>query len=345
MENQGTTQEGAPDLEATFQGLFDQGAFEPQKDVDTNVDTSEETPEVEQKAEPEEAEPEVKETENTEEDNTEEYSTLDDLIKAKGIDPESVRSLPVTVKIDGEEKQVPLSEVLKSYQLEGHVNNKSIELSNQQKQFQAEQEAARTLISKQLQETKQLGDLAQQQLNYEYQNVDWNGLRQADPGQYAALQVEFQQRQNQIKEYLGQIGEQERAALEQSQAESAQKIESEKQRMFEKHPEWKDPAAFASARETISNYAKTLGYSDAELAQVQDHRLIDVLHDAASFRTLQAAKPEALKQVRAAPKMGKPGTRNVTDPQQAKRQQAVDKFNANPNDIDAQAALFDVLAA
>ena len=342
MENPGTTQEGAPDLEATFQGLFDQGAFEPPKQEEVTEPEAKE-PEVRQEEPEVKAEPEVKETE--EEDNTEEYSTLDDLIKAKGIDPESVKSLPVTVKIDGEEKQVPLSEVLKSYQLEGHVNNKSIELSNQQKQFQAEQEAARQLISKQLQETKQLGDLAQQQLNYEYQNIDWNTLRQTDPAQWSALQMEFQQRQNQIQQYLGQIGEQEKAALEQSQAKAAQKVEAEKQRMFEKHPEWKDPAAFASARETISNYAKSLGYSDAELAQVQDHRLIDVLHDAASFRALQAAKPEALKQVRAAPKMGKPGTRNVTDPQQAKRQQAVDRFNANPNDIDAQAALFDVLAA
>lgn len=342
--------------EAQFQSLFDQGAF----DANGKKPTVEEgaTPPARneqgqfkspgQEAPPSEGKQPAtaEQTAETEQEQTQEqeFASLDDLLKSKEIDPETVRALPVTVKIDGVEKQVPLSEVLKSYQLEGHVNNKSIELSNAQKQFVAEQEAARQLIAQQLQNNQALGNLAQQQLNYEFNQVDWNALRASDPGRYAAMWTDFQSRQQAIQGYLGEVRNQQSAAEQQSQAALASKIESERSAMLDKYPEWKDPAAFASARDSMMNYAKSLGFTDAELGRVYDHRLMSVLHDAASFRALQAAKPEALKQVRAAPKMAKPGSRQISDPTQATRQAAIERFNSNPRDLDAAAALFEVLA-
>ena len=360
MEIATTPQSVAPQApqsdEAQFQSLFDAGAFEPKKLAEQEAQRARDEQGKFAKTEPEVKAPEVKaeevkepevktevETEQTEEEKAEEYAHLDELLKSKGIDPESVRNLPVTVKIDGEERQVSLSEVLKSYQLEGHVNKKSIDLSEQQKAFAAERDAGQKLVAQQLQQNRVLGDLAMQELTNEYSRLDWNGLRATNPAEYAAKQVEFQQRHNSIQNYLQQVQGQQSAAEQQRQADQSARVEAEKSRMFDKHPEWKDPTAFASARDKITSYAKTLGFSDAELAQVSDHRLMDLLHDAASFRALQAAKPEALKQVRAAPKMGKPGTRNVTDPSQVARKAAVDRFNANPHDIDAQVALFDAL--
>ena len=38
--------------------------------------------------------------------------------------------------VDGESKAVPLSELAKSFQLQGHVNNKSIALENERKEFE-----------------------------------------------------------------------------------------------------------------------------------------------------------------------------------------------------------------
>ena len=72
---------------------------------------------------------------------------------------------------------------------------------------------------------------------------------------------------------------------------------------------------------------------------------MELLHAAASFHALQAAKPEALKKVREAPpKVAKPGTRQTTDPSQAAKKAAAERFMANPHDIDAQVAYFQQFA-
>jgi hypothetical protein len=66
-----------------------------------------------------------------------------------------------------------------------------------------------------------------------------------------------------------------------------------------------------------------------------------ILHDAARYQALQAATPQALKQVRQAPPQAAPGSRTQANPDAARRQAAIDRFNRNPTDIDAQAAMFD----
>jgi hypothetical protein len=113
--------------------------------------------------------------------------------------------------------------------------------------------------------------------------------------------------------------------------------------MLELIPEWKDPKTFESGRNDILTYGKQLGFSDAELGNIIDHRHMKILHDAARYAQLQAQKPESLKKVRAAPQMAKPGARSERDPKVAARTQAQQRFAANPRSPEAQAAYFDTL--
>jgi hypothetical protein len=272
------------------------------------------------------------------------YASLNELLTAHKIDPESVMALHVTAKIDGKETQVPLADVLKSYQLEGHVNNKSIELSNQRTQFEQERQAARQLLQQQHQQNTALGNLAMQQLTHDYQRVDWNGLRANNPAEYAALQAEFQQRQGQIQGYLQAVNQAAAEEAQRQQQNLQQAIQGEREKLQAAIPEWRNEEAFTKDREVISQYARSLGFQDAELSQIFDHRYMRVLHDAARFRALQAATPQALKQVRQAPPMAKPGSRTDTNPTAAKRQQVMDRLGRNPRDQDAQAAAFELFA-
>jgi hypothetical protein len=271
------------------------------------------------------------------------YSSLDELLTSMKVDPESVRTLPVTVKIDGVETQVPLQDVLKSYQLEGHVNNKSIELSNQKTQFEQERTAARTLFQQQIQQNSALGNLAMQMLTHEYQQVDWNALRAQNPAEFAALNAEFHQRQGQIQNYLQAVQQQSQMDAQQQQQSMQQAIAGEREKLMSVVPEWRNQETFTKDRDAMSQYARSLGFKDAELNQIFDHRYMRVLHDAARYQALQAAKPEALKQVRQAPKVVAPGSRVEKNPQDASRQAAIDRFNRNPRDMDAQAAVFGFL--
>lgn len=325
----------APSAEDSFQSLWEAGAFEPEKKapetavaetVDPNATKVETAPEGE-----------------TETDEGPEYASLDEYLQKAGIDPNSFTTLPVTVKVDGQSKLVPLQDVLKSYQLEGHVNNKSIELSNQQKAFAAEQETARTLYRTQLSNAQTLGQMAQQQLLGDYNKVNWAELRVQNPAEYAALATEFQHRQGQIQQHLAQVTQQQQAETERATQERMKSLPAEREKMLDGNPEWRDAKKWEADRTAISSYAKQRGLTDAELGTIFDHRFMLILNDAARYAQLKAAQPEALKRVRSAPLMAKPGTRTHRDPKQVARQQAMERFNKAPRDVDAQAAAFEAL--
>src|SRR5579863_8416559 len=170
---QATTQDtgAAMDTDSHFQGLWDSGAFDP-NGVPPKEPGGQDNPDAAQNGAQDEATPRTPEgndetleepgeaKEGAEEPKT--YASLNDLLAAHKIDPESVMGLHVTTKIDGVETQVPLADVLKSYQLEGHVNNKSIEISAQKAQFEQERQAARTLFQQQIQQNNARGNLAMQ---------------------------------------------------------------------------------------------------------------------------------------------------------------------------------------
>lgn len=338
-----TTQQGVAgqDLEAQFDTMASMIADEEPREAEQQPANAPQASEQQQEAENEK--PQGTPEQQVQEE-TPSYANLDEFLADQKLDPESFRALPVRVKVDGIERAVPLAEVIKSYQLEGHINNKSIDLSNQQRALAEEQQAARTLIGQQVQQAQLLGNIALQQLNADFQRVDWNGLRANNPAEFAALQAEFGQRQQQIQAVIQQTQAYQQAEQQQQQQTFAQQVDAERERMYEKFPEWRDPAKFTEARDRINSYAKQQGFNDAEMSQIYDHRYLQVLYDAASFRALQAGKPEALKKLRQAPPMAKAGARQNSDPQSAARQAVFQRLNANPRDEDAQAAAFDFFA-
>lgn len=363
---QATTQAtGAADYsggdESSFQNLYDNGAFEPSSN--SGADDTRRAPDNAQQAaqtgqqddgaasQGQQTDPAAQGQQDGQQatqaaDGEQEpaYASLDELLTSLKVDPESVRALPITVKIDGVEKAVPLAEVIKSYQLEGHVNNKSIEVSNQRQALEGERTQWRQATQQALQQHQAMGALAMQVINQDFARIDWNTLRTNNPAEYAALQSEFQQRQGQIQQFLGQV-QQHQAAAQAEQAQlQQQSLVAEREKLHAAIPEWRDPAAFEKDREKISQYARNLGFQDAELNQVFDHRYMRVLRDAARYQELQAAAPQVLRQVRQAPPAAAPGSRTSANPNEARRTAAIDRFNKNPNDEDAQAAVFSLFS-
>lgn len=330
-----------PSTEDGFQSLFDRGAFEPEKPPVQQAPPADPAAPAAPVVEDKTAQPDPN---APKEEEAEEYQSLEEFLTKNEIDADGFRSLPVTVKIDGQTKQVPLSDVLKSYQLEGHVNNKSIELSNQQKAWETERTQAAQALQQQLQTAGTLATLARQQLLAEYQNVDWNKLRAEDPISWAVRNQEFNQKANAIDQHLAQVQNFQQQQAQQAQEAQAAALPKERDRMLEARPEWRDDTKFQAARTEISTYAQKLGYTPAELGAIFDHRYMLVLHDAARFAQLQAKSPDALKRVRAAPLMAKPGARTNRDPKQVASQQARERFERNSRDVDSGAAYFETLA-
>ncbi len=289
------------------------------------------------------------EGEGDREDGGDEYNSLEEYFQKQNVDFESIRTLPVTVKIDGQTKAVPLAEVLKSYQLEGHVNNKSMQLSEQQKAFETQRQEAQQFVVSQIQAAQSLGQLAQQQLLGEYRSINWDALRAADPAQWAAKQMEFNNRNAQIQNHMQQVQQQltvtQQQAQEQMQQQLLARLPAEQEKLMQYRPEWTDTNKFEADRTAAVKAGRSLGFNDAEISQWAnwDSRFIIALDKIARFDALQAARPEAAKRVRAAPQMAQPGTRVNRNPAQVQRTQSRERFQANPRDEDAGAAFFDTL--
>jgi len=133
--------------------------------------------------------------------------TLEQFAKEAGVDLNDLLTLKVKLKVDGEEKDATLQDLIKINQLEGHVNRKSIELSEKQKAWETQETQFRQDWNQRLQMAGTAMDSQEQQLAQEYQSVDWNTLYQQDPAQYSALQLRFQQTNGMLQQQKQQLAQ------------------------------------------------------------------------------------------------------------------------------------------
>jgi hypothetical protein len=131
--------------------------------------------------------------------------------------------------------------------------------------------------------------------------IDFNALADQDPQQAIRLQAVhtrlLQQREAKQREFFetkqqaeALTAQQRQRALEQAAAELKKAV----------------PDFTPKMAQAIRENTRAYGFSDAELENVTDHRLVLVLKDAMSWRQLQAQKPQAMKKVAEAPRSIKP---------------------------------------
>lgn len=333
--------------EAHFEGLWNSGAFNPDGKPDPKqgqTATAQAPVEAPPPSEVPQSIPDPKEPVQAVEDESPEYVNLEDYLQKANVAADSFYELPVTVKVDGKTSQVKLADVLKSYQMDAHVTQKSQALADQQRAFEAQAGQARQALENQLSQAKALGDLAHQQLLQEFQGVDWNRLRTEDPTRWAVANQDFQNRASAIQNHLTQVQTQQQQLQQESANKIQQALPQEREKMLDAIPEWRDTTKFQAARTELSSYARKVGFSDAEISTIFDHRMMLVLHDASRFAQLQAQGNQAAKRVRAAPQMATPGARVQRDPSTAARDQAKTQFQKHPRDQDIAARYFGTLS-
>jgi hypothetical protein len=328
--------------ESQFENLWQKGAF----NADGKPDATQGQAPANEPAPRSEAAPALPAapTEPPAEEVGPEYADLTDYLTKTGVEPESFYKMPVTVKLDGQSKAVPLSDVIKSYQQEADYTRKTQSLAEQRRTFESERQVAISTYQQQLSQAAALGNLARQQLLGEFQNIDWNKLRMDDPVKWSVMNTDFNQRAAVIDRHLAQINEQAQGAEIQRQQDLAQKVlPAERDKLLELRPEWRDEQQFQAARTQMGEAARKLGFSDAELSQIYDHRYMIALDLASRYLALQAQAPQAVKRVRTAPHVAQPGSRQTRDPQVVARQQAKERFAKNPRDPQVQANYFETL--
>lgn len=315
-----------------------QQAYTPREGEPVKQDVAHPDPNQPQTVEP----PETGTPQGTEEGP--EYADLNDYLTKSQIEPESFMQMPVTVKVDGKTSQVPLADLVRSYQTDAHVTQRSQAAAEAQRQFETQRAQITQNLQQHLQTVTSLVTMAHQELLRDYQGIDWNKLQTEDPIRWSILDRQFQQRNGQIQQAMQQTALQYQQQQQAQQQELAQRLPQEHAKMLERIPQWQDAKQFDADRVVMTQSAKEMGFTPAEISQIHDHRMMVALHYASQFLKLQASTPQALKKVRAAPQMANPGARITRDPNQVARSQAKANFMKNRRDQSAQVAYFDTLA-
>jgi hypothetical protein len=299
------------DATSAFEGMLSAPEDSKEQPTEKEEDT--------QEAEVEETEEEDVEFEAEEADDDTEESEDDSEIEDEEVVEEEQT---FTVKAAGEEKEVTLDELKKSYQLGSDYTKKTQEVAEQRKVI--DQEAKAIIEARKVRDdyAQRLQAVEQFLVGSNDSPEDLAAMKENDPIGYAVKVAEMTEKKDQLQQVNA---ERQRIAQEQESDRSAnmQKyVEGEAQKLTQSLPEFSDKAKGEQIRNEIRNYGKKVGFTDDELSQVYDSRHVLVLHKAAQYDKLMAGKAGVKKKVANAPKTMKGGAKvkqTVTD--RTKKQQ------------------------
>lgn len=245
-------------------------------------------------------------------DGSEPQLTTSDLAKVLGIDEtlldvDQDGTVTLKTKIDGAEGAAKLSDLLKSYQLEGHVNKKSMEVAEREKALQAHAQQVESQAQARLQQVEALATVAAKELYKDFNSIDWNALEQADPGQAALMRQKFQDRHAQLQNVFNEVEQNKVKQTQQSQFKFQETLKQEAEKLPTMIPEWKDQATADKERTEMRDYALKAGIPPDEVNNIAYAHHVVLLRKAMLYDKLQSSKPAIENKVRIAPKLVKPG--------------------------------------
>jgi hypothetical protein len=243
------------------------------------------------------------ETEETEQ----EYEAADE---PELVDSEEAEERPkrtFRIKAAGEDREVTEQELIEGYQLGADYTKKTQKLSDERKSVEAERAKIQE-ASKLRDQYAQRLQMMEQFLNQQNKGENLEALKELDPIGYAVKVAEMSQREKQ----LAVLQQEQQRIAQQQQAEQSERLQyhlaEESQKLTSVIPGYANPKEGDSIRKDIREYAKSIGWSDQELAGLYDSRAVLSLYHGMKYAKLQSNKPSVNKKLEAAPKMLKAGT-------------------------------------
>ena len=223
-----------------------------------------------------------------------------------------------TVKIDGQEQEVTLAELLKGYQRGADYTRKTMRLGDERRELRqarerVEQEAATTQAERQryTQELDVFIPYLRQQMQAQFAGIDWARLAAEDP-------VRFNQIQPIHEAMSAQLGQAEatQVALRQQEQQRAFELQQadlrylaeQRRALAEQLPDFADPVKGPREKAALSAYLLDAGYQPEDLARLTDHRDVILARKAMLHDRMMASKDKVTQRLASLPKVQKPGT-------------------------------------
>lgn len=241
----------------------------------------------------------------------ENITTVAELIEQSQFDPEWFKSLKIDVKVDKHTTQVPISDLVKSYQINQAAEGRLEQAKTQAKALTEGLAAKTETLHGQLAALAQLVGEAEAELAAEFKGVDWAALKRKDPAKYAADKHDFDERQKRIDgikaKGAGILSEAATTQHAEQQAAFKEHVIAQNEALLKAIPEWSDEKTRkAEKRQLVEYITGPAGFTKDQAQMITDHRVLVSLRKAMLFDALQDKTEVAKQKVVKIPKVLKP---------------------------------------
>ncbi len=314
------------------------GILEPEE-VKPETEESAPTEDVEESTEETQDEPleEVSEEESDEEESEEESEE----------DEVEEESEVYAVKVDGEELEVSLDELISGYSRHSDYTRKTQEIASERNRMaEMQQHWANEILQTQSERQQYIETLGQVVNNSmsgleQFANVDWDSLKESDPIAFMTKREELREAQDRVQSMRNEQGMAQQQQFEELQRMKGMAVKEEQQRLLEVVPEMADATKRKEIASSMTSYALEQGFSQEELKELVDHRHFLVLMKAQKYDALQNSdvKSKKLKNKPKVIRAGK-GSNKKSDTAKAKRIASMKRLKESGH-LDDSVALFE----
>jgi len=219
-----------------------------------------------------------------EEDTTEAVETDEETAEAEPEETDEQPEPTYKVKVNGEEVEVPLSELTKGYSREQDYTKKTMALAEERQRIQSQFASE---LKQHLETFESLDPILS-----EARNIDWQALAASDPATYVQLKEAVAQRQAVVEQARAKIAEASQGNPEAEAAAKAEEARRETDALLKAMPELADPEKLKGFAQESVNYLRGNGFEDGEIADLIDHRALTIIDKARRYDALEKAKTE-----------------------------------------------------
>lgn len=210
------------------------------------------------------------------------------------------------VKVDGEEVEVPLDELLKGYSRTADYTRKTQAIAQARKETEAELAQAREERERY---AATLQVLSQQLQAMQPPEIDWDRLYQENPTEWVRQRELARTRQEQMMWVQSQQQALQQRQQVEEQEQQARTLESEREKLLDALPDWRDSDKARAEKAKIVEYATgKLGFSAEEISDIYDARAVVALRKAWLFDELMSKRDKMRPTIQQKAKPMKGGT-------------------------------------
>lgn len=259
-----------------------------------------------------------------------------------------------TVKVDGEEQEVTLDELVRGYQRNADYTRKTMKVAEERREVGRLREAAeRERAAAEVERQRYTAELdaaipaLREQILQRFRGIDWVKLAAEDPVRFAEMSPVFEtlSRQLQQAEAMRHRFRQQQRQREAELRQARLNHRNEQWRMLTRHvPELADPATARREVQAMTDYLVNAGYSRDELDRLVDHRDYILARKAMLYDRMTESKGKFEEKVRALPKVQRPGAAPSRDDRgRERRSQLMNRLRRSGSTEDAARAIEELL--